>query len=66
MAHPKRGHSNARSGKRRTHHNIDAPNLNKCRNCGEPKLPHRICKKCGFYNGKQVVVKKEKKDKKKQ
>lgn len=26
-----------------------------CGNCGEPCLPHRVCKKCGMYGGRQVI-----------
>ena len=24
--------------------------------CGEPVMPHRACKACGTYNGRQVVA----------
>jgi large subunit ribosomal protein L32 len=30
-----------------------------CPNCGEMKLAHRVCKECGYYNGKVVVEQKE-------
>lgn len=63
MALPKRRHSNARTRKRRAHDALANPTLNKCKNCGAFKLPHRVCPKCGYYNGVQVVVKKEKKKK---
>ena len=35
-----------------------------CPHCHEPVLPHRACKNCGYYDGKQVidVSKKENKD----
>ena len=65
MPNPKRRHSNARTRKRRTHDSLDNPALNKCKNCGALKLPHRVCPKCGFYKGAQVVKKKDKKKKKK-
>lgn len=26
-----------------------------CNNCGAPCLPHRVCKACGYYDGKQVI-----------
>jgi hypothetical protein len=26
-----------------------------CPNCGDPKLPHRVCPTCGMYKGEQVV-----------
>ena len=32
-----------------------------CKNCGEPCLPHRVCKHCGMYDGKQVITIKQKK-----
>ena len=34
-----------------------------CANCGAPCLPHRVCKKCGFYDGKQVIQVKQPKEK---
>ncbi len=30
--------------------------LVKCENCGEEKLAHRVCPKCGYYKWKQVVT----------
>ena len=32
-----------------------------CKQCGAPCLPHRVCKTCGYYGGKQVLTIKEKK-----
>ena len=32
-----------------------------CTQCGAPGLPHRVCKACGYYGGKQVLTIKEKK-----
>jgi large subunit ribosomal protein L32 len=32
------------------------PLVQKCPNCEEPKLPHRVCMKCGQYDGKQVLA----------
>lgn len=29
--------------------------VNNCPNCGEPRIPHRVCLKCGQYNN-QVIV----------
>ncbi|MCK5803413.1 MAG: 50S ribosomal protein L32 [Lentisphaeria bacterium] len=28
----------------------------KCATCGEPVLPHRVCKKCGYYGKRQVMT----------
>ena len=33
-----------------------------CPACGAACLPHRVCKACGMYDGKQVLNIKEKKD----
>lgn len=62
MPNPKRKHTASRRDSRRAANwKIEAPNANKCPNCGAAKMPHRICPSCGFYNGKLVVPKKEKK-----
>jgi large subunit ribosomal protein L32 len=55
MPNPKRRHSKARRGWRRAHDHLTAPNLSVCPNCQEPKLPHRVCRSCGHYKGKQVI-----------
>mgnify|MGYP000199323565 CR=1 FL=1 len=26
-----------------------------CPQCGAARLPHRMCKECGYYNGREVV-----------
>ncbi|MDD6808428.1 MAG: 50S ribosomal protein L32 [Oscillospiraceae bacterium] len=58
MAVPARRVSKARRDKRRSNvWKINAPELVKCSQCGEYKRPHRVCAACGYYNGKQVIVK---------
>lgn len=64
MANPKRRHSNTRSRLRRAHDFLTAPSNSKCPQCGAARLPHRVCKKCGYYKGKQVVTIKVKEKKK--
>ncbi|RJX36191.1 MAG: 50S ribosomal protein L32 [Desulfarculus sp.] len=59
MALPKRRHSVTRRNRRRAHDAITLPNVAACPQCGEPKLPHRICPSCGTYKGRQVVTKEE-------
>lgn len=57
MAVPARRVSKARRDKRRSSvWKMNAPQLEKCSNCGEYKRAHRLCPECGYYNGKQVVV----------
>ena len=64
MALPKRKHSKARRDKSRTHWKLAMPTLSKCPQCAKPAPPHRVCPFCGTYRGRQVVVIKERKDKK--
>ncbi|MEP6993851.1 MAG: 50S ribosomal protein L32 [Acidobacteriota bacterium] len=55
MPNPKRRHSKARRDKRRAHDALTPPPLSECPNCHEPKLPHRVCPRCGHYKGKQAI-----------
>lgn len=56
MAVPKRKVSKARRDKRRSNvWKLSLPNLVKCSNCGGFKMPHRVCKACGTYNGREVL-----------
>lgn len=65
MALPKRKHSAARGRKRRTHWKIKKTNLILCPQCKQPKLGHRVCLVCGYYDGRQVMEIKVKEKKKK-
>jgi large subunit ribosomal protein L32 len=56
MAVPKKRTSSARRDKRRANHKAGQPNLNRCPRCHEPRLPHRMCKNCGTYAGREVEV----------
>lgn len=51
MAVPKRKTSKSRKNLRRSHHALSAPARARCPQCGEAKLPHRICRTCGHYAG---------------
>ncbi len=60
-------HTRAHTGNRRSHHALKGRGAVSCKDCGQPKLPHKMCVNCGKYNGKEVVntlVKVEKKSKK--
>jgi large subunit ribosomal protein L32 len=55
MAVPKRKPSKSRTHRRRKANMVlKAPRLVECGNCGNLKLTHRVCPKCGFYRGAQV------------
>ena len=56
----------SKTGKQKTnsrfaHFKASAPTLVECPQCHELKTPHRVCKNCGYYDGKLIVEKKEKK-----
>ena len=55
MAVPKQKQSHARTHKRRSQHRITPPALRACPQCGEPRLPHRVCGVCGTYAGREIV-----------
>lgn len=55
MANPKRRHSKARRDKRRAHDALRTPPSSLCSECGERKLPHRVCPHCGHYRGREVT-----------
>ena len=55
MAVPKRRTSRAKRDKRRAHDAIGVSTRSTCPQCGEPKLPHRVCGTCGTYRGREVV-----------
>lgn len=63
MAVPFRKVSNTRGRKRRTHYKISENTTTICPKCKEAVRPHRVCKKCGYYKGEQVVEIKEKDEK---
>jgi len=55
MPNPKRRHSKQRSSTRRAHDHLKSASLAECPKCGEPKMPHRVCLKCGTYKGREVI-----------
>jgi large subunit ribosomal protein L32 len=34
---------------------MSEPGLSICPQCHEPKLPHRVCPNCNYYDGKEVI-----------
>jgi large subunit ribosomal protein L32 len=52
---PKKKHSRARRGGRAAHNGMRKPSFGECPNCQNPKLPHIVCRNCGYYNGREVL-----------
>ncbi len=57
MAVPFRKVSKTRKRMRRSHNAFVADTMTKCPNCGAAIKPHRVCKACGQYKGKEVLKK---------
>ena len=56
MAVPRSKTSKARTSRRQSiNMRLAAPALVECNTCGNRVLLHRVCPKCGFYRGKQVI-----------
>ena len=65
MAVPKSRTSKARKRSRYANWKITGPSISECPHCHEPKLNHRVCKNCGYYDGQErLVIEKEKKEEK--
>ncbi len=56
MATPKRKISRSQRGNRRSHHALARTQLVRCTHCGSMIRPHTICKSCGHYRGRQILV----------
>ena len=55
MPNPKRRHSRSRTGKRRAHDHLTAKAASICPQCSAATVPHRVCKSCGYYRGREVI-----------
>lgn len=55
MAVPKKKMSRSRTRRRKARWKVSAPTLVACPQCGAPRLPHRACRECGTYDGREVV-----------
>ncbi len=63
MAVPKGKVSKARRDSRKANWKVEAPALVACPHCKELKQPHVVCKKCGYYDGKEIIPQKTEKKK---
>lgn len=56
MAVPKKKVSRRRGRNRRAgSFRLTLPGMMECPQCHKMKLAHRVCKNCGYYDGKQIV-----------
>ena len=66
MALQKRRRGSSRIGHQRSawmkKSGANHPTVQACPNCAAPRIPHRVCAACGFYNGKQVTAAKAKEE----
>lgn len=60
MANPKRRHSKSRRDKRRATWKLVAPASSICSQCKQVRLPHHVCRNCGFYDGREIIPAAEK------
>lgn len=61
-------HTRGKRNRVRSHNALKPTPFSLCDNCGASKLPHVICKNCGWYGGRQVIdlfAKLDKKERKK-
>ena len=61
MAVPKGKVSKKRTNSRFANWKLKPVNLVECPQCHEYKKSHAVCPKCGYYDGKPVVVQEENK-----
>lgn len=55
MANPKRKWSKARTSRHRSNWKLSVPRLIECPRCHTLKMPHKVCKTCGHYNGREII-----------
>lgn len=56
MPVPKRKRSKSRRDKRFANKGIKVKAVTTCKQCAAPLVPHVVCKGCGYYKGKKVIV----------
>lgn len=56
MPVPKRHKTHSKAKMAGAHKSLKTRSLSVCPHCQEPKLPHRICKNCGYYKDKQILA----------
>jgi large subunit ribosomal protein L32 len=49
------GRSRVRNRRSAWSNSFNKPLVSACPNCSAPKLGHRVCMKCGVYDGESVI-----------
>ncbi len=55
MGVPRAHSTRGQKGRRRSHLSLKSLVLVLCSHCQKPKLPHLVCKSCGFYGDREVI-----------
>ncbi|NOY80793.1 MAG: 50S ribosomal protein L32 [Kiritimatiellaeota bacterium] len=55
MAVQQRRVSKQKTRQRKAANRYQGVEVGRCPTCGAPRLPHRVCRSCGKYGGRQVV-----------
>ncbi|MBU2264788.1 50S ribosomal protein L32 [Patescibacteria group bacterium] len=55
MPVPRQRHTKSKRNRQRSHQALKILGLTKCLKCGQPILPHQVCKNCGTYKGREVL-----------
>lgn len=56
MAVPKKKMSRSRTRRRKAQWKVAAPTLATCSQCGSKHVPHRVCRVCGTYAGRETIA----------
>jgi len=56
MPVPKRKRSHARKHSRDANKGLDVKAVTACKNCNAVIIPHVVCKECGHYKGRKIMV----------
>ena len=56
---PKKKRTRSRIGHRKSAYRLNVPQALSCPHCRSYRLPHRVCGACGYYNGREVIVKED-------
>lgn len=61
MGLPSQKRTKSSKRRRASHFALKKTKLNNCPQCGKPILPHRACAACGYYQGRPIIIIKQKK-----